>query len=401
MKPNWGFLPDHALQLIKRREWDNLASLKARLLGNKEFPIRLGLKPPTGKRAVSNMGHYLQFVEAWKKFPYQDMVQWESKIFRKLSEQRIPTFLIINSIRQLIQLIGGRAARRSQLWERNMRPILTFDGSDKFRNILYPILVNRLETVEKLSKEDSELLSLLLPQLRQTIGNGCYLRAIPVTGVDTKFIETHQRLIEDLLDAIHDSAVSIAGGLLNWLDCKSNPKGWLVVRPLCESTQESLGGLPILQLPGDVLIEHELPGKNILVVENIQSGLALPYLKNTTAVIGGGKNVAWMETQWLRHKNVGYWGDIDTWGLSFLSDARSKVANLTALMMDRETLRSHESRMDIESKPIALPPDFLSEDEISIFNDLNAGEFKSNRLEQERISSDYIRQQLEYWLLSD
>ena len=240
-------------------------------------------------------------------------------------------------------------------------------------------------------------MSLLLPQLKQGLGNGCYLRALPVTGVDTKFIETHKLLIEALLDAKYGGSLSRAGGLLNWLGCKSKPKGWLIVRPLCEQTRKFLGGLPILKVTGDVLMEYKPSAKNILVVENVQSGLALPPMKDTIAVVGGGKNVAWMDAKWLEPKHVGYWGDIDTWGFSFLSDARSKVPGLTALMMDRATLLTHEDRMDVESKPVVALPQFLKEDEISLFKDLNAGKFKSNRLEQERISSDYIHQKLKYW----
>nr|WP_320190450.1 DUF3322 domain-containing protein [uncultured Desulfobacter sp.] len=400
MQPDWGYLPDHALKLIKRREWDNLAALKARLLGKKKFPIRLGLKPPNARKAVLDMDHYLNFVESWKNFPYQDMVQWEIKNWRKLDGQRLPTFLTIPSIRHLVQLMGKQGARRYALWEKNMRPILDAGTPGSLHNNLYHVLVRHLEVVERLSKQDSALLSILLPQLKPGLGKGCYLRALPVTGVDTKFIETHKLLIEELLDAEYGGALSAAGGLLNWLECKAKPKGWLVVRPLCEQTQKSLGGLPILKVPGDVLTEYELSAKYILVVENIQSGLALPYMKDTIAVIGGGKNVAWMDARWLDGKHVGYWGDIDTWGFSFLSDARSKVTGLTALMMDRATLLAHEERMDVEPKLVTTLPQFLNKEERSLFKDLNTGKFKSNRLEQERISSDYIHQELKFWLSS-
>jgi len=397
MKPDWGYLPDNALKLVKRREWDNLPTLKARMLGERKFPIRLGLKPPNGRQAASNMAHYLNFVASWKTFPYQDLVRWETKNWRKLNEQILPTFLIIPSIRHLVQLMGKQGAKRYDLWEKNMRPILDFGGSGNHSDNLYPVLVRHLETVEALSEQASALLSRLLPQLKQGMGKGCYLRALPVTGVDTKFIETHKHLIEALLDAEHGGALSDAGGLLNWLGCKSKPTGWLIVRPLCEQTRKSLGGLPILKVSGDTLMAYELPARYIIVVENIQSGLALPHMKDTIAVIGGGKNIAWMDARWLGFKHVGYWGDIDTWGFSFLSDARGKVTGVTALMMDRTTLLAHEERMDVEPKPVTTLPQFLTEDEITLFKDLNAGIFKSNRLEQERISSDYIHQKLNHW----
>ena len=256
-------------------------------------------------------------------------------------------------------------------------------------------MIKSIEVIEKFSENESKLLAKLLLQLKQGLGSGCYLRALPLNGVDTKFLENHQVLIEDLVDRLHYGAVTNVGGLLNWLDCHLHSKDWLTIRSLCEDSRKALGNIPILKISGDVLKSYELPVKNILVVENLQSGLALPYMNDTVAVIGGGKNVAWMEAEWLRNKQVGYWGDIDTWGLSILSDARNKCSIVESLMMDRDTLKAHEDRMVIESEPILKIPQLLRENELMLFNDLILGKFKSTRLEQERISSDYIREKIQ------
>ncbi len=398
MSQTWGLLPGQVIQLIRQREWDNLASLKARLLGEKPFPIRLGLKAPNGHSALLNIEHFQRFIAEWKSFSYQEMLQWEAKNFRNFSEQIIPTFLVVNSVKQLIQLIGTDAYEHSRLWERNMAPLLDLDIQGEFKQSLYPSLIKWIDVIEKFSENESKLLAKLLLQLKQGLGSGCYLRALPLNGVDTKFLENHQALIEDLVDRLHCGAVTNVGGLLNWLDCRLHSKDWLTIRPLCEDSRKALGNIPILKISGDVLKNYELPAKNILVVENLQSGLALPYLNDTIAVIGGGKNVAWMEAEWLRNKRVGYWGDIDTWGLSILSDARNKCSIVESLMMDRDTLKAHEDRMVIESEPILKIPQLLHENELMLFNDLILGKFKSTRLEQERISSDYIREKIQNWL---
>ena len=396
--PLWGLLPDQVIQLVKRREWDNIASLKARLLGEKAFPLRIGLKPPNGHSALSDVEHFLRFIAEWKAFPHQEMVQWEIKSFRNFSDQNVPTFIVVNSVKQLMQLLGRDAHERSQLWERNMALLLNIDGMGQLNQRLYPALVRWIEEIEKLSEKESKLLAKLLPQLKQGLGKGCYLRALSVNGVDTKFLENHQALIEDLIDTLHCGAVSEAGGLLNWLGCHINPKDWLTICPLCEDSKKALGSIPILKMSSNVLKSYELPAKNILVVENLQSGLALPYMNDTIAVVGGGKNVAWMNAEWLYNKHVGYWGDIDTWGLFILSDARSQFALIESLMMDMDTLKAHEERMVVEPSPnLAIPP-WLREDEMTLFNDLISRRFQPNRLEQERISSDYIRQKLQNWL---
>lgn len=387
----WGLLPAQVKKIVKQREWDKSSSLKARLSGARNFPIKVGLKPPNGRAAISDMIHFQRFVEEWRSFQHQDLVQWSSKSFRELSDQVLPTLLVIHSFEDLIRFLGDNALSRSSVWERNMIPLLRLGGC------LYPGLVKHIDTVEQLSLRDAELLADLLPQLQHGMGKGLYLRALPLIGVDTKFLETHQTLVEDLLDAMQNGAVLEAGGLIAWLGCITNPKGWLTIRPLCHASTVSLSGIPILQVPGSLLREYELPASNILVVENLQSGLALPEMIDTIAVIGGGKNINWMDADWLKGKRVGYWGDIDTWGLAILSDVRDKFTEVEPLMMDVETLRVHEDRMVTETEHYGTMPVSLNEDEALLFNDLISGKFRSQRLEQERLSSDYVRRKLNDW----
>ena len=66
-------------------------------------------------------------------------------------------------------------------------------------------------------------------------------------------------------------------------------------------------------------------------------------------------------------------------------------------MMDKKTLLAHEARMSVEPRSAPALPQYLTEDEIALFQDLNSGKFQSNRLEQERICADYIRSALNRW----
>ncbi len=392
VKRTWGLLPADVKRIIVRREWGCMASLKARLLGRKPFPIRLGLRPPEGRAAITDLPHFQKFVAQWHAFHQQKFVQWQSKKFRDLSEQLVPKSFMLADIQALIEFVGEEAIARSHTWSENMSPLLKLDER------IYPALVKHLDVIEQLSSVDATLLADLMRQLSPQMGAGKYLRALPLLGVDTKFLEPHQTLITDVLDILHKGEVSTAGGLLAWLGCSSNPKGWLTVRSLCKKTIANMGHFPILQLPSDRLKQSILPAANILIVENMQSGLGLPELEDTIAIMGGGKNVAWMVAKWLNNKRVAYWGDIDTWGLSILSDVRAKLNDVTALMMDHKTLHQHEERMVIEPQPVAHCPQFLSASEAQLFHDLKSGCFKASRLEQERLSADYIHCQLQSWL---
>lgn len=388
----WGLLPDDIRALVLRREWQNHVGLKGRLLNQKPFPIRIGLKPPTGQSAIKEMEHFQKFICLWRSFAPQRFIQWDTRNYRMLSGQTVPKFFILKNIQELIEFIGVEAVRRSHTWMTNMSPLLTIYPDT------YPALVKHLSTIELMGPSDSQLLADLIGQLTPKMGAGKYLRALPLVGVDTKFLENYQALITNILDIEHDNAVSNAGGLLEWLGCHTNPTGWLTVRPLCESTKTKMGGFPVLQLSGDVLKQQALPANNILVVENMESGLGLPSLQDTIAVFGGGKNVAWMDALWLKSKRVAYWGDIDTWGLSILSDVRFKLPNVEVLMMDEETLNLHKDRMVGERKSVDYVPKFLTNSETRIFSSLKNTDKLSSRLEQERLSTDYIQSKLKAWI---
>ena len=393
-------MPEQAVALARKRYWENRQVLKALMIGERSFPLHIPLKPPSAKQPMEDMLHLRVWIERWKSFAMPDLLHWKTVGFRQLGKQQLPARITIGSFQQLTQFCGSAAISQSARWQANMLPLL-----QRYRHEqVYPALVRHIEAVEGLGNSDAELLANVLPQLRRGLGAGGYLRALPLKSVDTKFVETYSGVIEALLDAVHEGEVSACGGLYPWLECLPGPRGLAqgvpVVRPLSPGTRHAFQGLPLFQLSAELLRQHELPATNILVVENLQSGLALPDLDDTIAVIGGGRNVSWMDAPWLAAKRVGYWGDIDTWGLSILSDARANLATLEPLMMDLATLKVHEERMVLEPEPLSTLPAQLTSQEQQLFLDLTAGRFLSTRLEQERVSSDYVSSALKIWLYS-
>lgn len=387
----WGLLPDDVLAQLRTREWLNAENLRSRLSGDRPFPIRIALKAPTGAQALADLERFRRFVESWKHWPNQSQVDWQTKKFQQLGEQMLPVAVQIDSMPALIEVLGPKAEARKQRWEQLMLPLLNLDAR------LSSVLIKQLSVLESLAPDDSALLAQLLPQLHRGMGQGAYLRALPLKGVDTKFVETYQGLIEALADRLHEGEVTEQGGLSNWLACNANPSGWLLVRPLCRQSRERLAGLPILQMDTRTLQSHALPAGRILVVENKQSGYALPELDDTIAVFGGGRNTAWMEAAWLRQKRMAYWGDIDSWGLTILSDARRRQPHLRALMMDEMTVLEHRNRMVDEESPQFRLPEYLTEAERQLFERLQNRHYEKTRLEQERLAQDYIRACLLGW----
>ncbi|MEX6728926.1 Wadjet anti-phage system protein JetD domain-containing protein [Pseudomonas aeruginosa] len=103
----------------------------------------------------------------------------------------------------------------------------------------------------------------------------------------------------------------------------------------------------------------------------------LPELPGTIAVFGGGANTAWLQAEWLKDRRIGYWGDLDTWGLKFLADARLRQPHVEAVMMDRDTLIAHVERGVCEERPAELPDYGLTLAERSLFEELRSWSIRS------------------------
>lgn len=391
---DWGRLPDDVIEDLRRLEWDHTGRLRERLLGTRPFPISCLLKPPTGSQALDDLDHFHGYIEAWRKWQWSHQVEWGTKRFRQLGECEVPIRLEIESTQALIAALGAEAVERSRGWAERMEPLLSLDKA------LFTTLIKQLGELEKLSMTDIHLLACLLPQLQRGMGQRRYLRALPLQRVDTKFVELNRSLITALLDAMHSQEVSAHGGLEAWLDCRAKPCNWLFVKVLCPEVRGRFAGLDLVRLPFEQLMAHSLPARNVLVVENLQTGFGLPEMPGTVAVFGGGANIAWLQAEWLKDRRVGYWGDLDTWGLKILADARLMQPHVEAVMMDQETLLAHVERGVIEARAAELPEHGLTPAERTLFGDLRSSRFGVSRLEQERLSQDYLEQRLAIWLQS-
>lgn len=412
--PAWGLLQQDAVELLRAKYWNNTKTLKSLLAGNTGFPIQISLKPPKGNAALNNISHFQEFVNSWKSFceqaEYESIqvnVRWETVTFRSISEQRVPTYLTISDISALGRMLGDVEEQLLKDWHSRIAYIFDSLSIELAKRTAHPIkptyerelfsaLIANLETLSGFSDSDMELLVKLVPQLHKGMGRGCYLRALHVIFVDTKFIEKNLRFIESVTAAIIDcSAVEM--GLLSWLDCRDKPKDWLLVKPLCKNAVDVLGGLPLLRMSSETLLGFELPAKNILVIENEQSCLSLDNIPDTIAVSGGGKNVSWMRANWLANKRVAYWGDIDSEGFAILSDVRSKLSTVIQLMMDTETVEAYRDRMVDEPESVARDPVALTDCELTLFQMLRNGDYGRARLEQERLPMDFVYKTVGLW----
>lgn len=151
-------------------------------------------------------------------------------------------------------------------------------------------------------------------KLEPGCAEGRPLRLISLAGIDTKFFERNARLVTTLLDVRYDDEVSRLG-LEVFLGALLECDHWLLVADL----DGSLLPFRRQRVGSSELKDSNLPGQRLLIVENESCLHQLPLLHDTIAVLGAGFDLSWTVNAHLADKQVGYWGDIDTWGLQFLA----------------------------------------------------------------------------------
>ena len=312
---------------------------------------------------------------------------WECVTFRSASEPiSVPVQWILHSPSDWIAAINN-----TQVAGEFARLIHLREGAD-------PVFQRLLIRQESLWRDRSDKDVWLALQLAMNLSQGCAqglpLRALALNGIDSKFYERNRQLIIQLLDIRFDGVVSWLG-LEQFLGAAQDNHHWLLLVDLDGCL------LPFRQIrvSDKDLLETALPGTHLLIVENERCHHQLPKCSNTLAILGAGQNLAWMAASWLSTKQVAYWGDIDSWGLHMLAQARNYQPDLTPLLMSKNSVELHgKNKAVAEAEPIrALPARGLTESELQLFSWLLLQE--KGRLEQEFIAKESVVQAIRQWVM--
>jgi len=226
-----------------------------------------------------------------------------------------------------------------------------------------------------------------------------YLRQIDVEGVDTKFVERHKKLLDNLLTAMLPPERVHAGttDFARRFGFRSNPD---YTRFRLLSPQRGLPpGLSELRLRTDELATFEPAALRVFIVENEITYLAFPHVPDSIVVFGSGFGLTVLkELDWLDSKEIVYWGDIDTHGFAILSMLRSRFPSVGSILMDHETLLAHPKQWGRERDPANRALAHLTELEAALHRDLVEDRYgHSIQLEQERVRFSLVRRALQPW----
>jgi hypothetical protein len=160
------------------------------------------------------------------------------------------------------------------------------------------------------------------------------------------------------------------------------------LRLLGDDLRHQVGGLCDIEAPVEELAALPIVPQLAFVIENLESGLALPALPGAVALMKLGHAVSLLRLlPWLGGARVVVWGDIDTHGFAILDRLRAVLPQAESMLMDRDTLLSHRALWVEEPRPYDGPGlARLRESELLAFDGLTGNLWGVNvRLEQERL----------------
>ena len=350
------------------------------LRGEGSWPLRFALGVPSERDIAADPAAVRGWAAAWQAWTGPGEVAFEERQFARLGRQRLPVALSFVAAAEVAAAAGqagrwGMATRRyQQMLER--WPVLG-DGT---------ALASKFDVLADYSAEDFERLLALLSWLDAHPASGLYIRQLPVAGLDTKWLEKRVGLVSGVLRALRGMDEELRD--FHEFSGLRKPAHRVRVRLLCHSLRREVGGLCDIEAPLDELSMLPIRPKAAIVVENRETGLALPDFPGTVAIMGLGHAVSALSAlPWLAEAQVVYWGDIDTHGFAILDRARRALPRLQSVLMDQQTLLAHRPLWVEEptQHPNALL-EALTAEERAVFGNLRAKTWGQNvRLEQERI----------------
>lgn len=251
--------------------------------------------------------------------------------------------------------------------------------------------------------------------LRENPGPGIYLRQLSLAGVHTKFIETHRRVIDEMLAVLQHGAPEddqLEAGAAVSDSAASDSDDGLLLNPIARTPAARFAErhgflhppelvrfrvldpeIPLLGDARDVMVTAEafstlrLPVTSVLVTENLVNFLALPHRPLSLALFGAGYGFSSLrDAEWLRDCEVLYWGDLDTHGFRILDQLRAVHPHVSSVLMDEATLLAHREAWSVEASPSRAVLARLTAEETEVYESLGNNRYgNAVRLEQELI----------------
>ncbi len=332
-------LPSDLENLLKKKFFkENLFWLQSDL---QNWPVTIKLSSLTEKAFLQNHNSIKKWLAAWNQWQGPGKVQWAVRNWRTIGAQRIPDNIEFTNPLEIATYIG-----KDKYWQNLQLQYAQLIEQWPILSTYYP---NYLNMLTNYSPKDFQLLLQVLHWLIMHPQCDLYPRQLPIVGIDSKWCEKRMTILTALLNKIqvdqpdrHDL----------WQRCGLKRVPYLIrIRILDPDLRKHFMGITDISISVEDLLKLNLPIANVLIVENLQTGLALDDLPGTLVIMGLGYNVdVLMNLPWLKNARCLYWGDLDSHGFAILDKARSYLPHLRSILMDQNTLLQHKELCVTELK---------------------------------------------------
>jgi hypothetical protein len=371
-------LPEDVRQALVRRFQSKHREWLIGDAGESLWPLEVALGAPTEQAALRQVDGVRAWVRAWQGWQGVGTLFWSERRWKSLGVQRLPEKLALRGPEDVAMWVGESAR-----WER---------AQSRYQALIarWPILAQQLpryfDVLADYSDSDHQRLAEMLDWIASHPNSDLYPRQLPVSGLDSKWLDGRKGLLTDLVAAIQEDS-SRDVDFYQRCGLKAPP---LLVRMkvLDQSLRAHVGGVGDITAPVDDLAGISWPVSHVFIVENLQTGLAMSDMPGAVVFMRLGYNVDVLgRMPWLARAKCIYWGDLDTHGFAILHRARSYIPQLHSVLMDEDTLLRHRALWGNEKEQ--HPADelrLLTDAEQQVYRDLKLQRWGQNvRLEQERI----------------
>lgn len=371
-------LPEDVRQFLARRFQSKHREWLIGDPGEGQWPLEVPLGIPTEQAALRQVDGVRAWVSAWQAWQGVGTLFWCDRRWKALGVQRLPEKLALRGPEDVAMWIGESAR-----WER---------AQSRYRTLTarWPVLAQQLpryfDVLADYGDADFRRLAEMLDWIASHPQSDLYPRQLPVSGLDSKWLDGRKGLLTDLVAAIQEDSSS---DLDFYQRCGLKAPPLLVrMRVLDQALRARVGGVGDITAPVEDLAGLNLPVSLVFIIENLQTGLAMSDMPGAVVFMRLGYNVNVLARfPWLARAKCIYWGDLDTHGFAILHRARSYIPELQSVLMDEDTLLRHKPLwVDESAQHPSTELTLLTEQEQQLYRDLKQQRWGQNvRLEQERI----------------
>ena len=384
------------LQKKAARYWSTGAFLKQWLAGEAVFPLEIPFSKPSGRTLGNDYGKVRDWIAALDRCskPVKGsgyLLDYKTVNHKQLGQQRLPDRIYFENRDDWLSYIGCQAAFRqfdeiAGMTKRQLPDAMPFLFEKPLKVLEYA--------------EDWHKLIKVCRYFQINPRPDRYIRQLDIQGVDTKFIETRKGILTDLLTLSLDDddyETSVTGLAENGFERRF---GLRYDEPLIRFRllDRAESGVSDMSVPLSQFVEPVGDITTVYITENKINGLCFPAVEKAMVVFGLGYGIRSLnQVDWLKGKEIVYWGDIDTHGFSILSGVRQHFPRTESLLMDQTTLDQHKHLcvQEPDAKRYKGELNNLTAEESELFNALKDNRQGVNlRLEQERIGYGCILQAL-------